>query len=110
MSSNMPNTIIHQPFMVSQQLNINKAPQRPQDVNAVLADKPNKNQPITLEVEFIKRGDKAAQVQADDLFAQANSYASVAPKVQQSLQAYQSLALSDKREALSDLMGIDLYA
>jgi hypothetical protein len=106
----MPNSISQQPFMVSQQLGINKAPQKPNEPIAVSADKQDKNQPITLEVEVLKRGDKAAQTQADDIFAQANSYASVSPKVQQSLQAYQSLALSDKREALSDLMGIDLYA
>lgn len=47
---------------------------------------------------------------AEAMFARANSYANVSAKVQKSLAAYEALEISQKQDALSKLMGVDLYA
>jgi hypothetical protein len=109
MSSNLPISSLNKGLLVSQKLAVNKDLQ-PNKALAVEADANQQNKAVTLEVALLKSGDNAAKLQADELFAQANSYAKVSPKVQQSLQAYESLEILSKREAISSLMGIDLYA
>lgn len=47
---------------------------------------------------------------AEAMFSRENSYADLSGKVQKSLQAYESVEMSAKREVLSELMGVDLYA
>ena len=110
MSTNIPFSVSNQALLVSQNLLVNKGVQQPDKQAQSVDDKKHNNKPVTLDVELLKRGDKVAQQQADDLFAQANSYAEVSPKVKQSLQAYHAIEISSKREAISSIMGIDLYA
>nr|WP_136249786.1 hypothetical protein [Ningiella ruwaisensis] len=59
---------------------------------------------------IIKLGSQQAFSDAEAIFSRANSYADVSSKVQKSLQAYEAVEVSLKREAVSQLMGIDLYA
>lgn len=58
----------------------------------------------------IKSASNKAIADAQAIFARANSYADVSAKVQKNLQAYEAVEVSLKREALSQLMGVDLYA
>ena len=108
MSSNLPLQASNPVTLVSQALTINKQTAQPNKVTELNDEQAKK--PVVIEAELLKRGDKASQQQADELFAQANSYAQISPKVKQSLQAYQSFDISNKRETISSLMGIDLYA
>lgn len=69
---------------------------------------------ITIEADFVQIGSSEVIAQADELFARANSYSKLvedySPKVQQSLQAYAALDVANKRDEISRLMGVDLYA
>lgn len=108
MSSNLPLQASNSAMFVSQSLTVKK--QTAQANNVTELNDQQAQKPVVIEVELLKRGDKASQQQADELFAQANSYAQISPKVKQSLQAYQSFDITNKRETISSLMGIDLYA
>jgi hypothetical protein len=66
--------------------------------------------PHDTKQQVIKAGSQQAMSDAEAIFARANSYSDVSGKVQKSLQAYEAIEVSLKREALSQLMGVDLYA
>lgn len=106
----MPTLSHNQPLLVSQKLAVNKDLQQNNKILALEFEINRKNQSISADAQLLRRGDKVAETQADELFAQANSYAQISPKVKQSLHAYESLEISNKRETISSLMGIDLYA
>ncbi len=63
-----------------------------------------------LEGEYIKIGDSVGFAQAEELFEHTNRYAAMPSKVHNGLQAYTSIDMANKREALRSLMGVDLYA
>lgn len=60
--------------------------------------------------QILKAGSKQAMADAEALFSRANSYADVSANVQKNLQAYEAVAGALKREAVSQMMGVDLYA
>jgi hypothetical protein len=68
------------------------------------------SEPQTAKNHLIRTGSSQTMADAEAIFARANSYAEVSAKVQKSLQAYEAVEVSLKREAVSQLMGIDLYA
>ncbi|MFC3120549.1 hypothetical protein [Agaribacter flavus] len=47
---------------------------------------------------------------AEDIFKRPNNYAHAPDKIQKQLEAYNNVAYAEKRETLSQLMGVDLYA
>jgi hypothetical protein len=58
----------------------------------------------------LKVGSEKAMADAEAIFSQANSFSQISVQAQKSLQAYEALDLSMKREAVSELMGVDIYA
>lgn len=70
--------------------------------------------PVTLEADFIQAGNEYIQQQADDIFTRANEYTKLSdaysPAAQEGLRAYSSIELAAKREAVSLMMGVDIYA
>ncbi|MGB3727068.1 MAG: hypothetical protein WA981_15060 [Glaciecola sp.] len=78
-------------------------------------DKPStKPLPVVIDAEYVNAGNVKSAEQADELFSRANSYASMSESVslhvQTGLKAYTQHELSSKRDAISELMGVDLYA
>jgi hypothetical protein len=69
-----------------------------------------KDAPQEAKKQILNVGSEQAISDAEAIFARANSYSEVSGKVQKSLQAYEAIEVSLKREALSQLMGVDLYA
>jgi hypothetical protein len=63
-----------------------------------------------IEGEFIKIGDMVSFNEAENLFDRAHQYAQMTSSAQNGLQAYTSIDVENKREALRRLMGVDLYA
>lgn len=67
-----------------------------------------------IDADYVRGGGDKAHKQADELLEHANSYANLPQelpfKVKQSLQAYSALEISQRQEALSNLMGVDFYA
>ncbi|WP_371192873.1 hypothetical protein [Glaciecola sp. SC05] len=63
-----------------------------------------------LKKHVVKTGSQQTMADAEAIFSRANSYADVSAKVQKNLQAYETVELSQKREAVSKLMGVDIYA
>jgi hypothetical protein len=63
-----------------------------------------------IEGEFIKIVEHASFDQAENLFEHANQYAKMTNNAQNGLQAYTAIDTQNKRNALRDLMGVDLYA
>jgi hypothetical protein len=70
----------------------------------------SKDAPQDTKKQIVKAGSQQTMSDAEAIFARANSYSDVSVKVQKSLQAYEAIEVSLKREALSQLMGVDLYA
>lgn len=72
------------------------------------------NQTSIIEADYVRGGNDKAHKQADELLERANTYVESSYKlpytVKQSLQAYTSLDISQRQEALSNLMGVDFYA
>ncbi|MDT0593936.1 hypothetical protein [Glaciecola petra] len=72
------------------------------------------HQATVIEADYVRGGGEKAHKQADELLERANSYVESSYKlpftVKQSLQAYTSLDISQRQEALSNLMGVDFYA
>jgi len=70
--------------------------------------------PVTLEANFLQTGSEDIQQQADDLFTRANDYSKLSDAysshAQAGLKAYTALELATKRDAVSQMMGVDLYA
>lgn len=58
----------------------------------------------------LKVGSDKAMADAEAIFSRANSFSQISAQAQKSLQAYEALDLSMKREAVSELMGVDIYA
>ncbi|MBT1450948.1 hypothetical protein KJ365_08650 [Glaciecola sp. XM2] len=73
-------------------------------VNNTEQDKPENTNYV------VRSGSKQAMSDAEAIFARANSYADISGKAQKSLQAYEAIEVSMKREAVSKLMGVDIYA
>lgn len=63
-----------------------------------------------LSVDYLKSGSENTKSQADDLLTRANAFSELPQKVRHSLQAYKALELSEQRETIRNLMGIDFYA
>ncbi|WP_395342350.1 hypothetical protein PN836_000745 [Ningiella sp. W23] len=70
----------------------------------------NKKQDAVEQQQVIKLGSAQARSDAEAIYAKANSYSEASSKVQKNLQAYEAVEVSLKREAVSQLMGVDLYA
>lgn len=69
-----------------------------------------KDAPQDTKKQIIKTGSQQIMSDVEEIFARANSYSDVSAKVQKNLQAYEAIELSLKREAISQLMRVDLYA
>jgi len=59
---------------------------------------------------IVKLGSKQNMADAEAMFERANSYANVSAKIQKNIAAYEAIEVSQKRESLSQMMGVDLYA
>jgi len=68
------------------------------------------NNATAIEGEFIKIGDSTSFMEAQDMFERAKQYANMTNNAQNGLQTYTSLDAENQREALRELMGVDLYA
>ncbi|MFC4699769.1 hypothetical protein ACFO4O_06325 [Glaciecola siphonariae] len=98
---------IKQSLYVNDELNATRKPRSPSQNN----DASGSQTPASkISEQVIKTGSNQTMADAEAIFARANSYSDVSAKVQKNLQAYESVELSLKREALSELMGVDLYA
>lgn len=63
-----------------------------------------------LEGEFIKTGDSTSFSEAQHIFERAKQFSQMSSNAQNGLHAYTSLDTEKTREALRNLMGVDLYA
>lgn len=60
--------------------------------------------------DVVKKGNIETMSNADDLLSRGNAYADASAKIQKNLDAYHEVASAAKRETLSQLMGVDIYA
>jgi hypothetical protein len=66
-----------------------------------------------IEGDFVRRGNQETHDKAQDVFVRNNEFAkmdNVSFSVKNGLQAYTSLDISNKKEEISRLMGVDLFA
>ena len=97
---------------VTQSVFVNKQSEQVKNNNPQQASQ-NKAQAVAIEGEFVKRGDQHTQHQAEDVFARSHEFAnmeSVSFSVKNGLQAYTSMDLAIKKDEISRLMGVDLFA
>jgi len=59
---------------------------------------------------IIKYGNPESVADAQAMFSRANSYADLSSSIKKGLQAYESIDMSERQEALKQLMGVDIYA
>ena len=85
------------------------SPKKPELDAKALSDNESSQQ-HEAKKHVVKLGSNQAIADAEAIFARANSYADVSAKVQKSLQAYEAVEVSLKREAVSQLMGVDIFA
>lgn len=100
-------------YAMTQSMFVNKQAQSPQPPSAIKDPHSARNlsqKPAAIEGEFIKIGDSVTQDDAQNLFERANQYAQLSANAQNGLQAYTAIDTENKREALRQLMGVDLYA
>lgn len=64
----------------------------------------------TTQVQLVRVGDDHAKEQADYLFERANAFAKLSTQGQRMILGYESVAREQQRDAVRQVMGVDLFA
>ena len=84
----------------------NSQVKKPDEANIVDAEL---EKPASLS-NVVQSGDNTSRVAADEIFERGRLYSEVMPNVQKQVNSYYSISVAQRKEEVSALMGVDIYA